>query len=462
MRVAQSKTKQPGKAKTLAQRATTPASATDESKKLQRTPAYAAGHGSVPLAGGVAQTKVAIGAANDPFEREADSVADQVTAGASVAPDSISSVSAGALAQNQPETEKKSEATPVQKQEDKEEKPVQMAVDEKKPEQAVQKAAVDEKKPEQAVQKAAVDEKKPEQAVQKAAADEKKPEAKPIQKVGLEEKKPEEKPVQKAAMDEKKPESKPVQKAGLEEKKPEQPVQRQAEEEEEPIQTLPIQREENKKEKPVQTDAEAGGGAAESSSMSAAADHAIANKGAGNPINPDTRGALESRMGVDLGHVRVHDDSESKDAASALNARAFTHQNDIWLGRGASQDDTRLMAHEATHVIQQSSDVQRQLIQRAPENPAAAVPGGAQGNLETGLLDPAAKKITFKQIEIPDFKKKEHRGLLYDSHKSHIRKRDFKRGEPAQRAKWREQIKKDKIRSVLEDKAKAAKKEGAS
>jgi hypothetical protein len=79
MLVAQSKTKQPGAANGLAQRATDSVNATDTAKMLQRTPAYTAGHGAVPLLGGVAQTKMAIGAADDPYEREADSVADRVT-----------------------------------------------------------------------------------------------------------------------------------------------------------------------------------------------------------------------------------------------------------------------------------------------------------------------------------------------------------------------------------------------
>ncbi|MBV8899867.1 MAG: DUF4157 domain-containing protein, partial [Verrucomicrobia bacterium] len=93
--------------------------------------------------------------------------------------------------------------------------------------------------------------------------------------------------------------------------------------------------------------------------MQAAASRAISSKGRGQPMRPDVRTWLESRMGADLGKVRVHQDSGSFDAAAALNARAFTYRDDIWLGRGESPEDVRLMAHEATHVVQQGAAVQR-------------------------------------------------------------------------------------------------------
>ena len=104
--------------------------------------------------------------------------------------------------------------------------------------------------------------------------------------------------------------------------------------------------------------------------MESAAAHAISSKGPGEPLNSATRGTLESGMGTDLSDVRVHSDSAAQQAANDLNARAFTHQNDIWLGRGESQSDTSLMAHEATHVVQQT-DVStgswcRKQIKQAP------------------------------------------------------------------------------------------------
>src|SRR5208282_2059760 len=44
----------------------------------------------------------------------------------------------------------------------------------------------------------------------------------------------------------------------------------------------------------------------------------------GEPLDRQTRGFMESRMGADLGAVRVHADSQAAGAASDLNAEAYT------------------------------------------------------------------------------------------------------------------------------------------
>ena len=104
--------------------------------------------------------------------------------------------------------------------------------------------------------------------------------------------------------------------------------------------------------------------------MEAAATEAIASPGAGSPLEAGTRAVLEARMQTDLGDVRVHDDATAQRQATAAGARAFTHGSDIWLGPGESQQDLSLMAHEATHVVQQrgGDSVQRKpahsLVQR--------------------------------------------------------------------------------------------------
>lgn len=93
--------------------------------------------------------------------------------------------------------------------------------------------------------------------------------------------------------------------------------------------------------------------------MDAAAAHAVATKDAGSPLRPHVLQKLESRMGADLSGVRVHEGPAAQESAAALQARAFTHKGDIWLGKGESQENTNLMAHEATHVVQQGAAVMR-------------------------------------------------------------------------------------------------------
>lgn len=84
-------------------------------------------------------------------------------------------------------------------------------------------------------------------------------------------------------------------------------------------------------------------------------ERAIHRRGVGMPLQPSLRRRLEHGLGRDLGHVRVHDDSTAHGATAALGARAFTHRHHIWLGRGESASDVPLMAHEATHVVQQGA-----------------------------------------------------------------------------------------------------------
>lgn len=75
----------------------------------------------------------------------------------------------------------------------------------------------------------------------------------------------------------------------------------------------------------------------------------------GRPLSPSTRKFMEPRFGADFGSVRVHTGQKAHNSASDIHARAFTYGNDIWLGKGESEGDKSLLAHELTHVVQQGS-----------------------------------------------------------------------------------------------------------
>lgn len=147
-------------------------------------------------------------------------------------------------------------------------------------------------------------------------------------------------------------------------------VQRQSEEEkEEPAQALAVQRQ--AEEEPVQHKAEdeplkrSAFGIPRVTGRTAATIH---NPGAGQPIAPAVRNRIEPQLAADLGGVRVHTGPEAHRAAASMQARAFTHRQHVFLGRGESPANLRLMAHEATHVVQQGAAVQRlPLVSRAPE-----------------------------------------------------------------------------------------------
>jgi hypothetical protein len=69
---------------------------------------------------------------------------------------------------------------------------------------------------------------------------------------------------------------------------------------------------------------------------------------------------LERLFTANLQQIRVHDDSQARASASALDAAAVTRGEDIFLGTHATGD---LLAHEVSHVLQQrgaaSIDVNR-------------------------------------------------------------------------------------------------------
>jgi len=81
---------------------------------------------------------------------------------------------------------------------------------------------------------------------------------------------------------------------------------------------------------------------------------------AGRPLDAVTRRFMESRFGRSFGDVRVHTGARADDATRAVQARAFTLNRDIVFGAGQYDphrpDGRRLLAHELTHVIQQSAD----------------------------------------------------------------------------------------------------------
>ena len=77
----------------------------------------------------------------------------------------------------------------------------------------------------------------------------------------------------------------------------------------------------------------------------------------GRTLDAATRTSFEPHFGRDLSSVRLHDDSASQSLSREINARAFTHGNDIYFAAGqldqGSTEGRRLLAHEITHTLQQ-------------------------------------------------------------------------------------------------------------
>ncbi len=95
----------------------------------------------------------------------------------------------------------------------------------------------------------------------------------------------------------------------------------------------------------------------------------VTEKGNGKPLNQETKTWMESRFGADFGDVKIHDGDNSQKLNKKLSARAFTHKNHIFFNSGeynpTSNQGKKLLAHELTHVVQQSKG--RQMVQRTVE-----------------------------------------------------------------------------------------------
>lgn len=89
----------------------------------------------------------------------------------------------------------------------------------------------------------------------------------------------------------------------------------------------------------------------------------VASRGRGN------KNQIPTQSGYDFSRVRIHTDERAAQSAKAIGAHAYTLGEDIVFGSGqfapATDIGRRLLAHELTHVVQQSQDVHRSTLQRS-------------------------------------------------------------------------------------------------
>lgn len=79
----------------------------------------------------------------------------------------------------------------------------------------------------------------------------------------------------------------------------------------------------------------------------------------GQPLDRGVRDFFEPRLGYDLSSVRVHTDSQAAESARSVQAHAYTVGSHVVFGANqfnpTSTDGQKLLAHELTHTVQQSS-----------------------------------------------------------------------------------------------------------
>lgn len=86
-------------------------------------------------------------------------------------------------------------------------------------------------------------------------------------------------------------------------------------------------------------------------------------RGQGDAIPDPLAQDFGDHFGMDLSAVRIHTDGEAADLATSLQARAFTHGNDIYFASGAYQPGSpsgqHVLAHELSHIQAQRSGADR-------------------------------------------------------------------------------------------------------
>ena len=177
----------------------------------------------------------------------------------------------------------------------------------------------------------------------------------------------------------------------------EQPVQRQGMEEEE-LQAKPLQREIGMEGGDVSGDLE--------SSING-------SRGSGRSIEKNVRSSMEDAFGADFSDVKVHSGAESTALNDSMSARAFTTGNDIFFRQGeynpGSDAGKEILAHELTHVVQQTSpaptnsigtkEMQEPKVQL--DNDSMALEESAP--LDTEKITPTSSDQTQREVKVePD------------------------------------------------------------
>jgi hypothetical protein len=113
----------------------------------------------------------------------------------------------------------------------------------------------------------------------------------------------------------------------------------------------------------------------------------------GRPLELTLKQDMEQRFGHDFSRVRVHSGAAAEQSARDVNAQAYSRGQDIVFGAGrfipGTHEGRRLIAHELTHVVQQSNDV------------ASATGGGiarfAEEEPVETMVEPEAETVTAEE-----------------------------------------------------------------
>lgn len=120
-----------------------------------------------------------------------------------------------------------------------------------------------------------------------------------------------------------------------------------------------------------------------------------ARGGGGRPLASEALGEMSTAFGRDFGQVRVHTDEPAAQMSRDLDAQAFTHGRDIYFSQGrfdpGSREGRHLLAHELTHVVQQTGSEGAPAVQREETAADAGERAGTRDS-PTALSSPRAEE----------------------------------------------------------------------
>ena len=130
-------------------------------------------------------------------------------------------------------------------------------------------------------------------------------------------------------------------------------------------------------------------------------------RGGGQALDSKVRTQMESSFDADFSGVRVHTNSQANNLNRELSSRAFTTGKDIFFGQGeyntGSSSERELLAHELTHVVQQTGGVQGKMRVGQPgdkyEQEADQVARAIMGDEQKNVQGDSGRGLAHRQVE---------------------------------------------------------------
>jgi Domain of unknown function (DUF4157)/Actin-fragmin kinase, catalytic len=117
-------------------------------------------------------------------------------------------------------------------------------------------------------------------------------------------------------------------------------------------------------------------------------------RGNGQSMGADLQAKMGEAIGADFSSVKIHTDSQSDQMNRSIQAKAFTTGQDIFFRQGAydpgSSSGQELIAHELTHVVQQSGN----LVSRSIDHSAVGSTSSSIEELSPHPLEPPQPGIS--------------------------------------------------------------------